>query len=645
MPISHFLGKYPHTGICIALLGTILLYYAGLDGRFLFDDYPQLVLNENIKNIHSSTDLMRLIASGNAGPSGRPIALITFAAQIAITGLDPFPLKLFNLTIHLVNGILLYKLLRRINPQLFKTNQKPGNYIDLIPIAAASWWLLNPMALTSVLYTVQRMNALSATFTLAGLILYTKGRATGKANGNLSAILSLIALTGLAYLTKENGILTIGYAYLLEIFIFKWKDADRHWQKLFYTAKNLQIPSLIILTALIIATNDFGSAFNGRPFNLEERLLTESRVLWFYARQIIVPDITELALYHDNFPLSKTLLQPTSTLVSIIGHALSLALVVLIRNSNPAISLGVSWFYVGHLAESTIFPLELVFEHRNYLPSAGLLLAVCAIPASVTFNSRHKRLIIFAIFSLIVGAACITGYRANSWGDPLYPLKEAATNPFSSRANYDASVSLLQYIKDQNNFSQPLIDKTEIYLRRAIINDENALSPFVTLLDLYVSTNTQPPNWFWPDFITRARSSLVHPAVIFSFKNLNDLLFLESPIFTPEQAETIYKSILENPKAGSIVKAHTWFIYGLLKGKQKNTSEKLDFVRKSIELKANILEIRLIYIGFLIDDGAFDKAQQESITFKRLDRFQLYSKQLDDLLARIPGPHETELKR
>jgi len=46
------------------------------------------------------------------------------------------------------------------------------------------------------------------------------------------------------------------------------------------------------------------------------------------------------------------------------------------RKKYPLIFFGVLWFFIGHILESSFIPLDLYFEHRNYLPMVGLLLVL-----------------------------------------------------------------------------------------------------------------------------------------------------------------------------------------------------------------------------------------------------------------------------
>jgi hypothetical protein len=133
-----------------------------------------------------------------------------------------------------------------------------------------------------------------------------------------------------------------------------------------------------------------GASFQDRPFGLEERLWTETRVLWHYLWWILAPQPGQLSLYHDAFPLSHGPLHPWSGLPAALGLAGLIGGAVLVRRRYPLLSFGILWFFVMQLLVSTVLPLELVFEHRNYLGSIGIFLALFTLPGAVHPSVRRR---------------------------------------------------------------------------------------------------------------------------------------------------------------------------------------------------------------------------------------------------------------
>ena len=88
-----------------------------------------------------------------------------------------------------------------------------------------------------------------------------------------------------------------------------------------------------------------------------------------------------------------------------------------LRRRLPVVACGILWFFVGHLLESTVIPLELMFEHRNYLPSFAVLLAVIGAVHAVR-NATFTRMVIVcgAIASPVLFAA-VTSATVDDWRD------------------------------------------------------------------------------------------------------------------------------------------------------------------------------------------------------------------------------------
>ena len=144
-------------GLAAVLLLTTVIYWPGLNSRFLGDDYVNL---SDLDSVSEYGYLYYIFGSGNAGPSGRPISLATFALQHNSWPDLPFNFKLVNLIIHLANGCLIFFISQFLANMLMR-----GRSRTILPIMVTVLWLLHPMLLTTTLYTVQRMTLLSAFFT------------------------------------------------------------------------------------------------------------------------------------------------------------------------------------------------------------------------------------------------------------------------------------------------------------------------------------------------------------------------------------------------------------------------------------------------------------------------------------------------
>ncbi|MEX2517035.1 MAG: hypothetical protein WD572_09055 [Gammaproteobacteria bacterium] len=427
----------------LVLLLANLVYMPGLAGTFIFDDTPNIVNNKSLQlESFSYQNLIRAGFSTDSGPLRRPISMLSFAFNISVCGYSPACFKSVNLAIHILNGILVFLLVRLLLDRINVVARKgfAEHHSDLVAVFVSAAWLLHPLQLTSVLYAVQRMNSLSVLFMLAGMLAYVIARERYlRGVPAKSWFIGAFALTVPAVLTKENGILLPAFLFLIELIFYRFdcrSEADRKKLKLLFAGLiGLPLGCMVVYTALHPDWLVNWYAF--RDFTLTERLLTQSRVLWFYAGLIFIPANQNLALFHDDIVISTSLLDPVTTIISVAGIIFLLLLAIMLRHKAAILCFGILFFLAGHAIESTIVPLEMVFEHRNYLPAMGLLLILMYYLLYPAGFEKTRRTRAIAAILLIALFSVTTALRASQWGDPLlHALLEVKHSPESARINH-----------------------------------------------------------------------------------------------------------------------------------------------------------------------------------------------------------------
>lgn len=421
-----------------------------LDGGFIFDDTPNIIENESVHLSTLNLESLRASISGpSAGPLGRPISVLSFAITHYFFGLDPFAFKTINLAIHTINGLLiawLVTLLLRAIPNL-QLSEKTHAWLTLW---VAAIWLIHPINIMPVMQAVQRMTLLSGMFTLLALISHLKAMSTpcGKRKYWSWLTVGWLIFWPLSIFSKETGLLFPIYILAVTLLI-RSASISRPRRESWVIAASLF--SLICIAAAMLfflGWNWLDSAYAMRPFTLIERLLTEARVLWFYAAQIITPSYASFGPYLDDFTVSKGILQPPTTLLSIIGWGVVILGIWRFRHSQPILCFAATWFLLGHSLESTFLPLEIAHEYRNYIPSIGLIFGVSYLAASILPKLKldHSSLTIglLATTSILV-LALLTWLRAEQMSDPLIGSQiEATRHPQSARANHAAALALIK---------------------------------------------------------------------------------------------------------------------------------------------------------------------------------------------------------
>lgn len=414
---SRFLEKYWQIGVVAAflllLVFTWLAFHPGLGGTLIFDDIPNFQPWQDLGDIDSTHKAWTFMASASGIP-GRPLSLLSFLIDDQSWPPDIHALKRTNLAIHLINASLLFwlclGLFRRLLNSLSPARQAT------VALLATAVWALHPLQVSNVSYIIQRMNLLSTMLELAGMVVFLHGRSLLSSTPLRGAALctAAIALVPLAILAKENGLLLCAFLLLIERFCFP--PAPQAWWR-YWKLAFLWSPLILFVIYCLIRYHGFIHPFATRDFNAWERLLTQGPVLLDYLDKLLLPRLHGTGLYFDNFPVSRSLLAPPGTLLAWLLLAALMGLAWQLRQRQPVLAFGIFFYFVGHLMESTVLPLELYYEHRNYLPQAGLWIALAGL-AGQAQAATLKRLLVG--FSAMLLALLFVMTRANAaiWSDP-----------------------------------------------------------------------------------------------------------------------------------------------------------------------------------------------------------------------------------
>ena len=440
--------------LSLLLLLTAVFYFPGLAGPFLFDDGPALSSNPYLRIDGSQFEQWRVaIFSSASGPLQRPLAMWSFAVnQVAAGELATWPVKLVNLLVHLCCGGLVYVFAKMVMARVAPDMR--GQSHQHVALLATALWLLAPLHVSTVLYAVQRMAQFAALFSLFGLCLFMHRRSQwaerGASVGDLLATgLWLLLLVLLAALSKENGLLLLWLLPVLEVTLFRgrWAGSDNRLV-LWLGWLGVVAPLILLLTATLAVPELITDRYAGREFTLQERLLTQLRLLWQYVGWLLLPNINTMGFQHDDIALSSAWYQPWTTLLSAIAWMVMGALSWLMRRRLPLLGFALLFYWVGHAMESSVWPLEMVYEHRSYLPSVGVYILVAALLCGLLRRQQRVRPAI-PLFALLAVVSILLLLRVQIWSDPLrLTTVNVRNHPESSRSHYFVAEAWLQKYRD-----------------------------------------------------------------------------------------------------------------------------------------------------------------------------------------------------
>lgn len=482
------------------LAATWFAYHFGLTSGWFLDDYGNIVNNEALHLDRLTLPaLWHAVWSFDAGPLGRPISLASFAVERYLFGLNPYVFKVTNLALHLVTTVLIAGFTRSLL-QAWRARFKPDVdawRVEWIALAVAACWALHPVNLTPILYAVQRETILANLFMAGGLWAYVAIRRHLATRWLTLGILAAVTIvfTALAAFSKEIGALLPLLLFLVEFFVLGFRDRDgsrapRLW--LFYLAL-LVVPGILGLWWMLPGA--FPPAYVKRPFSLGERVLTEGRVVVFYLGLVVAPRLSAMGLYHDDFTISQGLLSPPTTLLSFVLVAALFALAWWLRKRRPLVALGIVWFFAAQALESTIWPLEIAFEHRIYLADWGIILAAFALVILPLRRLPWRRAGIALCLLVIVSLGLATTVRAWHWRSNLELAKVLAHNhPDSPRSTY---LLARLYTNLALSGHERYAEKAFEAAHRAALVPHAGLDPWVAMVLLAAQTGRHvDPAWF-----------------------------------------------------------------------------------------------------------------------------------------------------
>jgi len=384
--------------------------------------------------------------------SDRPVSYMSLALNYSLSGWDVTFYHIFNTAVHIFAGISLYFLLLT-TLTLSSFTQDIKNPVA-VSFFSSLIWLVHPIQTQSVTYVVQRMNSMAALFFVLSLLLYARGRlASGmwKKRGLFAGSL----LSGILALGSKEIAATLPFFVMLYEWFF-FQNLSTAWIK-----KRLAfILGACIFFLLIVRIytgpnilKEVLAIYAVRDFTLMERVYTEFRVVIFYISLLLYPNPSRLSLLHE-FELSHSLFNPATTFLSAAIIACAVVAAIVLARKQRFLSFSILWFLGNLIIESSVIGLEIIFEHRTYLPSM-FFFALLVVAVYKLFNADRVVSIIFGILLILL---CFwTLERNRVWKDPVAFWKDNVRKaPTSYRAynnlgrhfimsgNYNAAISQLK---------------------------------------------------------------------------------------------------------------------------------------------------------------------------------------------------------
>jgi len=602
------------------IIVLILVSYSNtFQASWHLDDLPNITANSplHIDDFSLSTLSKTFFANpieGRQGTMHRPVAMLSFAINWYLDKDNTLYYHVVNISIHIISALFLYLTISHLFTKTTHliTSRTPPPFTLIIAFLATLLWALNPIQTQAITYIVQRMASMAAMFYIIAIFFYLMGRAASKFIPKAISFAIAFSCFLFAIGCKEN-VYTLPIALIIIELVFLQDLKQKKVQKKFFFIFFFTSIVFFLLGSQIFLHGDplsFLSGYNARSFSLSERLLTEPRVVLNYLYQIFYPITSQLSFEHDII-LSQSLFKPWTTLPAIFSLILLLLSALITLRRFPFYSFAILFFFLNHIIESSVFPLEIVFEHRNYLPSMFLFVPIAQVLVFGVYSLQKKSpllsnsLIIFsALLVLLFGFS--TYSRNEVWATEGTLWEDTYSKaPESSRAAHN----LGRWYREHGQF-----DKALNLFKQAEIHSPQASSPKYTMAN---ALNGQGTIYYYTDSPDRAiktfrRALDAFPRFEASRKNLA-LTLLKTEQY-PEALDESLKLIAMKPDVIEYI-----YIHALALLQNQKPEQSLTFLKKGLEAAPNNTNLLLTSAATYKALKQYDKAKYFLYKSDKLD--------------------------
>lgn len=633
LPTSAFRRALPRISAAALVLLSFAVFVPGLGGGFLFDDYPNLVSDPHWRLTALTLDGLReALGNGFSGFGGRPLALLSFALDHLRAGPDARALKLTNIAMHAGNAVLVFMLVRAMLHAVDAGRTARSTGRDLFAATVALLWAVHPLQVSTVLYIVQRMEIGAATCILLACLPYLRARRRqidGARSWPWFAGAALATLAGLGF--KESAVLAPVFIAIIEVFLLRFDGPARvsRWLTLLFAGAG--IAACLVFVAVVVPHYAAPGRYDFREFDLTQRVLTQGPVLVHYLGQILLPMPDRLVFYYDNFPLSHRLLAPAWTLVAWTILAALAAFALWCRTRYPLTALGIAWFFAGHVLTSNVVPLEIAFEHRNYLALLGVLLVLADGSARV-LRRVHLDARITLVAVVVAATATLTALQVMTWAEPTrLATALASRNIGSARASYALGRLLFEQSRDNTQVPSWSLARQE-FLHAARLGGRSPL-PEQALIIMHARDGTPLADDIWPRLQRKYTEYVMTPESEGALWQLANCRQLEQcPLDAQALFETFIAALERNPDSARLHSMYATFAYTVLQDQNLGIA----MMREAVALSPSDAQFKANLARFLAcRPGSEPEVEALVLAVRQANRAGTYTEDLATIDAQL----------
>lgn len=408
--------------IIISIIG-LLIYLPSLTGNFVYDDNETIVKNPYIKNLTfipqyfdpSHSDMWSVHHQQRG--MYRPLLLVSFALNYHISGLNPFSYHLFNIILHILNGLMVYILINSILLSLGESEKEKHRNMR-IAFTSALLFVCHPVQTESVSYIVSRSSLMATFFILCSFLFFLYSVKTERYRRTLRITSIMCFVLGL--LTKEI-VIVLPMIVLLYAALYLYYKKEK---QILLASIQTSIPYFIILFLYLLfrILSADRSYLSGAERIFINYFLTSTKAVFIYLKVLVYP--LDLNVDH-HLPIINTIWDPSALLAFfsiLLYYGISSPLFFRYSKTLFLFSL---WFLIALMPNMFIPTSEPISEHTIYFPSIGFFAVGMVLVMKFWYRLKlHKiremRAVGLALFyALIMVMGIMTLDRNHTWQEDI----------------------------------------------------------------------------------------------------------------------------------------------------------------------------------------------------------------------------------
>ncbi|MBF0320751.1 MAG: tetratricopeptide repeat protein [Nitrospirae bacterium] len=461
--------KNPIIHILIIAAACVIVYCNSFKAPFMFDDYTNIIEKNVVRDIGDVTskaprwwlnNYLLIIPTANR----RFVAILTFAMNYKLHGMDVVGFHVFNLIVHMCNAMFIYLLVRLIFRSPFFTSSGFG--AGVMALFTALLFAVHPIQTSAVTYIAQRYTSLATLFCLISIVAYVSSRLTASRAARYMLYATSVFSAILAMRSKEIAFTLPVIAAVLEFMFFGGKLKKRILYLLPLMSTMLIIPMSILSEKYATAASALNTAVSSADSSMKaavvalltppEYLFTQFRVIVTYLRLLFVP--VGLNLDYD-YPVFRSFFSPEVALSFLVVAAVFASSVYMFyrsavlpednrdRYAARLYSFGILWFFIALSVESSVLPIkDVINEYRLYYPSVGFFIALMAVAMWLSEKKAGPMKVVPALAVIVVLLSAMTLQRNEVWADRIKLWEDTVRkSPNKARPHYNLGYDYLRH--------------------------------------------------------------------------------------------------------------------------------------------------------------------------------------------------------